>query len=111
MCCHTQSSCSNLHAHFPANCELLLVLLCCRAMQLFVGGYDVTQLEGQGDELYVHRKALKALHVLFDMEVCTTSRPCSRRPLLLPAMLVGQQQLKPHTPTSCGTTHAVFAVC
>ncbi|KAF6258972.1 hypothetical protein COO60DRAFT_1059142 [Scenedesmus sp. NREL 46B-D3] len=38
------------------------------AMQLFVGGYDVTQLEGQGDELYVHRKALKALHVLFDME-------------------------------------------
>lgn len=38
-------------------------------MQLFVGGYEVTQLEGQGDELYVHRKALKALHVLFDMEV------------------------------------------
>ncbi|WIA29450.1 hypothetical protein OEZ86_011951 [Tetradesmus obliquus] len=38
------------------------------AMQLFVGGYEVTQLEGQGDELYVHRKALKALHVLFDME-------------------------------------------
>lgn len=43
--------------------------LLCRAMQLFVGGYEVTQLEGQGDELYVHRKALKALHVLFDMEV------------------------------------------
>jgi hypothetical protein len=41
-------------------------------MQLFVGGYEVTQLEGQGDELYVHRKALKALHVLFDMEVRVT---------------------------------------
>jgi hypothetical protein len=48
---------------------LLPLLLLCRAMQLFAGGYEVTQLEGQGDELYVHRKALKAMHVLFDMEV------------------------------------------
>jgi hypothetical protein len=39
-------------------------------MELFVQGYEVMTLDGQGDELYVHRKALKAMHVLFDMEVC-----------------------------------------
>jgi hypothetical protein len=38
-------------------------------MDLFVDGNKQEALDGQGGELYVHRRALKALHILFDMEV------------------------------------------
>jgi hypothetical protein len=50
---------------------LLALCCCCRAMELFVQGNQVMTLDSQGDELYVHRRALKALHILFDMEVCS----------------------------------------
>lgn len=37
-------------------------------MNCFIEGYDLVDFEGS-NEPYIHRKALKALHVLFDMEV------------------------------------------
>lgn len=56
---------STFSAHTSYSC---ICSIAYRAMRLFVEGYEVIQLEGH-DELYVHRKALKAMHVLFDMEV------------------------------------------
>lgn len=37
-------------------------------MRCFTAGYDLVDLEGSSEQ-YIHRKAIKALHVLFDVEV------------------------------------------
>jgi hypothetical protein len=72
-------------------------------MDLFVDGNKQEALDGQGGELYVHRRALKALHILFDMEV---SAPNDRRNLQPTSSVSPAGQLKHGQQVASRAVHA-----
>lgn len=72
--CHTYTIFA--HGRIPNQCshhylQLLSLELAYRAMNCLTEGYKLENL-GKDSEQYIHRKALKALHVLFDMEVLSS---------------------------------------
>ena len=52
----------------PVQCDGWL--FSCRALKCFTAGYELVHLN-KNSEQCIHRKALKALHALFDVEVGT----------------------------------------